>query len=172
MMDIKQMNTAQFWELIQKRMSKFGGIVRPLKNLFNEGKELIGQIYNLNTILILKDNREIIEYLRIRDALITQQYILESILNYHESNGKSRGSYLIHREKLNKSLNEKFVVPPGELEQFKFIISDINLEDKIQTIQSHTGTINFEWEPVRGIPHEFSWFENVLKDFSNGKIFN
>jgi succinate dehydrogenase/fumarate reductase flavoprotein subunit len=172
MMNIEQMNPTQFWEHIQNRMSKFGGIVRPLKELFDEVKQLKHEIYNLNTILILKDNREIIEYLRIRDALLTQQYILESILNYHKSNGKSRGSYLIHRDKLNKSLNERYGIPPGELVQFKFIISEINLENKIQTIQSNDGIIKFEWEKNRDIPIEHSWFENVWKDFSNGKIFS
>ena len=153
-------------------MSKFGGIIRPLKDFFEEGKEIIKQIYNLKNILILRNNKEIIEYLRIRDALLTQQYILESILNYHESNGKSRGSYLILRDSLKEPLNERYIIPPGELKQFKFITSNNILEDKIQTIQYKAGIITFEWEKVRDIPNEFGWFENVWKDFSNGKIFN
>ena len=138
----------------------------------NEGKEIIKQIYNLKTILILKNNKEIVDYLRIRDALLTQQYILESIINYHESNGKSRGSSLILRETLKESLNERFIIPPGDLKQFKFITNDINLEDKIQTISSPAEIITCEWENVRDIPNEFGWFENVWKDFSNGRIFN
>ena len=121
---------------------------------------------------MLKNNKDIVEYLRIRDALLTQQYILESILNYHESNGKSRGSYLIIRDALNESFNERYIIPPGELKQFKFITNDVNLEDKIQTINSQAGIITFEWEERRDIPNEFGWFENVWKDFSNGKIFN
>jgi len=171
-MNLEQMTPAQFWEQIQDRMSKFGGIIRPLKGLFDEGKEIIKQIYNLKTILILKNNKEIVDYLRIRDALLTQQYILESIINYHESNGKSRGSSLILRETLKESLNERFIIPPGDLKQFKFITNDINLEDKIQTISSPAEIITCEWENVRDIPNEFGWFENVWKDFSNGRIFN
>ena len=152
-------------------MSKFGGIIRPSKDLFEEGTQIIKQIYNLNTILILQNNQEIIEYLRIRDALLTQQYVLESILNFHESNGQSRGSYLILRDTLNESFNETYVIPPGDLKQFKFIRSNNILKDKIQTIQSQAGIIKFEWEKVRDIPNEFGWFENVWKDFTDGTIF-
>ena len=171
LMNIDQMTPSQFWEKIQDRMSKFGGIIRPLKDLFEEGKQVINQIYNLNTILILQNNQEIIEFLRIQDALLTQHYILESILNFHESNGKSRGSYLILRDTLNESFNETYIIPPGDLKQFKFVISDNILKDKIQTIQTHTGIIKFEWEKVRDIPNEFGWFENVWKDFTDGTIF-
>ena len=171
LMNIDQMTPPQFWEKIQERMSKFGGIIRPSKDLFEEGTQIIKQIYNLNTILILQNNQEIIEYLRIRDALLTQQYVLESILNFHESNGQSRGSYLILRDTLNESFNETYVIPPGDLKQFKFIRSNNILKDKIQTIQSQAGIIKFEWEKVRDIPNEFGWFENVWKDFTDGTIF-
>ena len=171
MLNIEHLNITQLWENIQNRMSKFGGIIRPLKNLFEEGKNIIHQLYNLKTIIILEINKDIIDYLRLKDALLTQQYILESILNYHESNGKSRGSYLILRDKLNESINERFIVPSGDLEQFKFIISYINLKEKIQTIQSDAGIISFKWENVREIPSEIGWFENVWKEYSEGKVF-
>jgi succinate dehydrogenase/fumarate reductase flavoprotein subunit len=162
---------SQILNQIRIRTSKFGGIVRTLENLFEEGKNLIKQLYNLNSIMLIKNNLEILDYLRIKDALITQQFILESILDYHEQKGRSRGSYLIHRDTLESSLNERYIVPHGDLNQFKFITSDNNLRNKIQTIQSHAGIIKIDWEKVREIPDKFSWFENVWKDFSEGKTF-
>ncbi|MFX0072603.1 MAG: FAD-binding protein, partial [Candidatus Hermodarchaeota archaeon] len=169
--NINQMTPSQLWEQIQDRMSKYGGIIRGIKGLFEESKKIIKELYNLKNILTLDNNSEIIEYFRIKDALLTQQYILDSILNYHESKGKSRGSYLIIRDQLIDSLNEKFIIPPGDLAQFKFITSNINLKSKIQTINSHAGIINFNWEKVRKIPTEIGWFENVWKKFLEDKIF-
>ncbi len=156
---------------IHNRMSKYGEIIRPMENLFEEIKKLNTQIKNLNNILFLKSNKEIIDYLRIKDALITQQFFLESILNYHEQYGKSRGSFLILRKILNSTYDEKYIIPPGELGRFKFITSKISLKLKIQTIQSELGIININWEKIRKIPDQFGWFENVWKDYSEGKYF-
>ena len=168
---IDQLNPSQVWEQIWDRMSKFGGIIRPLKNLLEEGKNIIQQLYNLSTTLILESNRDVIDYLRIKDTLLTQQYIIESILNYHKSSGQSRGSYLILRDKLNQAYNEEYVIPPGKLEQFKFIKSDINLKNKIQTIKSEAGIINLKWEDVREIPSDLGWFEHVWRDYLDGEVF-
>ena len=153
-------------------MSKFGAIIRPIKDLFEEGKNLIKQIYDLNKLILLKNNKDVIDYLRVKDALITQQFFLESILDYHEQNGKSRGSYLILRNSLNSSFNERFITPPGNLERFKFITSDISLIEKIQTIQFKFGVISINWEDVREIPNKFGWFENVWKVYTEGKFFH
>jgi len=156
----------QILEQIHERMSKYGGILRPLEGLFEVKKELIFQITNLDSLIQLKNNQEIIDYFHIKDALITQQFFIEAILNYHKSRGNSRGSFLILRDKLDDTINERYLIPPGDLAHFKFIVSDIDLKDKIQTIQSQNGTIKIEWEKIRTIPKEFGWFENVWKSFS------
>ena len=171
LMNVEQLTPTQFWAKIQNRMSKLGGILRPLKNLIEEGKNIIHEIYNLKIVLILENNKEIIDYLRIKDALLAQQFFLESILNYHEFKGKSRGSYLILRENLDESYNKEFLTTPSELSKFKFIKSDRNLKKKIQAVQTQMGMVSLSWEAVRKIPSDFGWFENVWKDFTDGKIF-
>ena len=50
-------------------------------------------------------------------------------------------------------------------------MSDINFKEKIQTIESDVGIISFKWENVREIPSEIGWFENVWKEYSEGKVF-
>jgi succinate dehydrogenase/fumarate reductase flavoprotein subunit len=156
---------------IQNRMSKYAGIIRPMASITEKIEEINKQIENFDTIIELESNIELIDYLRIKDALITQKLFLESILNYHENNGSSRGCYLILRDELNHSLNEYYTILPEHLNRFKFIKSDNLLFDKIQTIQYQTGKTHIKWERVREIPKEDSWFENIKKDFANGKIF-
>ena len=37
--------------------------------------------------------------------------------------------------------------------------------------KSDAGIISFKWENVREIPSEIGWFENVWKEYSEGKVF-
>ena len=168
---IKNLAPNDILKHIQNRMRKYAGIIRPMASISEEIEKINKQIDNLDIIIELESNKELIDYLRIKDALITQKFFLESILNYHENNGSSRGSYLILRDELNHFLNEQHIIPPENLNRFKFIKSDNLLLDKIQTIQSQAGITNIEWERVRDIPKEDMWFENIWKDFANGKVF-
>jgi len=168
----KRIDPGIFLEEIKNRMEKFGGITRPLQGLYEEGKKVIKDLYNLKSLIRVQSNQQLLDYLQVKDALLTQQYILGSILNYHISYGKSRGSFLILRDKLNPIYNERYIVPPNDLNELKFITSDIKLQDKIQTINSFQGILKFDWEPIREIPKSLGWFENVWKQFKNDKIYD
>ncbi len=167
----KLISPFQMLSKIQNRMSKFGGIIRDLKGLKEEVRKVQNELKILNFQILINNNKEIIDYFRIKDALFTQLLILNSILDYHEKNGKSRGSYLILRQRLNDSINEKTIEPPGKLKQFGFVSSNINLKNRIQTIRLQKNGIKIVWEEVRDVPKELGWFENVWKDYSNGRIF-
>jgi len=155
---------------IRKRMAYYGSIIRPLEGLSEEINEIKKQLREFSSIIEIDNNRKILSYLRVKDALKTQECILNSILNYHQFRGKSRGSYLIIKKALDTSLNERYITPPRDLEQFKYIISDIDLKNRIQTVEKSQGKMNFNWEAVRPIPTEFGWFETVWKKFKNRKI--
>jgi hypothetical protein len=152
-------------------MSKYASIIRPLKGLEEEIQNVQQQLKDLNQSIKIINNKDIIEYFRVKDALLTQLLILKSILNYHEVHGSSRGSYLILRDNLNSIYNEKYVYPPGNLKQLKYITSHLDLTKKIQTIQYIKESFNIKWEKVREIPSTISWFENTWKDFINGRIY-
>jgi succinate dehydrogenase/fumarate reductase flavoprotein subunit len=156
---------------IQERMSKYACIIRPLNNLESELEIVQDQLINLENLLKISRNLEIIDYFHIRDVLLTQLLFLKAILNYHQSYGRSRGSFLILRENLDPSISEMLVVPPGYLKEYKFIHNNLDLSKKIQTVQWKNGKILVDWEEVRDIPREFGWFENVWKDFTNRKIY-
>lgn len=161
---------SQILTQIRKRMANYGSIIRPLEGLYEEINEIKKQLREFSSIIEIDNNRKILSYLRVKDALKTQECILNSILNYHQSRGRSRGSYLIIRKDLDTSLNERYIAPPCDLEQFKYIIGDIDLKNRIQTVEKSQGKMNFNWEAVRPIPTEFGWFETVWKKFKNRKL--
>lgn len=161
----------QILKEIRNRMAKYGSILRPLNGLSKELKMIETEISNLPSIIGIESHQDIILYFRIKDALKTQEFILKAILNYHKLNGKSRGSYLIIRDELNPSMNEQYIYPPKELKQFKFIKSDIDFKNKIQTIKASNGAIEFKWEERRSIPKAIGSFETIWKRFKNNKVF-
>ena len=156
---------------IQNKMSKYATIIRPFKDLESEIETIQEQINNILKLIVLESGTDIIDFLRVKDALLTQLFFLKAILNYNHSYGRSRGSYLILREKLKESLSEMYILPPGHLKEYKFIHNNLDLSKKIQTLQWKNSEILIEWENLREIPSEFGWFENVWKDFLNRKTF-
>lgn len=164
------------FEAIHKRMSRFASIIRPKEGLLDMIGEGINQYSNLKKHIKIESNQEIIDYFRIKNALINEFYVLHSILAYHDSKGGSRGSFIIVRNDLDDKINEEYVIPHEHLVCYKFIQSDNTFIDKIQTIQKKEGAIfphplDIKFENVREIPEEKGWFETVWKDFSNDKIF-
>ncbi|NVM38146.1 MAG: FAD-binding protein [Candidatus Lokiarchaeota archaeon] len=156
---------------IQNRMSKYATIIRPLKGLESEILTIQNQLNSITKVIKLEKNTEIIDYLRVKDSLLTHFFFLKAILDYHFSNGRSRGSYLILREKLLDSLSEMYILPPGYLKDYKFIHNNLDLSKKIQTLQWKDKQVLIKWENTRDIPSDFGWFENVWKDFLNRKAF-
>jgi len=157
---------------IQDRMSKYGAIFRPLKDLDHEISIIQNQFNHINKISVIKNNTELIEFFQVKDALLTQLIFLKAILDYHHSLGRSRGSYLILRNKLDESVSERYVTPPGNLKNYRFILNNLDLSNKIQTIQWKDGKILVDWEDVRGIPSKSGWFENIWKKFEKKEIYD
>ncbi|MFX1390081.1 MAG: FAD-binding protein [Promethearchaeota archaeon] len=149
---------------IQYRMSKYATIIRPLNGLESEISIIQDQLNNTAKLIKVNSNEEIIDYLQVRDALLTQLLFLKSILDYHQLYGRSRGSYLINRENLNTAISEMYIIPPSYLKDYKFIYNELDLSKRIQTIQWKNGQTLIEWEDVREIPSEFGWFENIWKE--------
>ena len=158
-----------FLNQIQNRMSNYATIIRPLKSLESEIENIQKQLNNIINLIALENQREIIDFYRTKDALLTQLLFLKAILNYHLSNGRSRGSYLILREKLQESLSEMYILPPKYLKEYKFIHNKVDLSKKIQTLQWKDGKVLINWEDIREVPTEFGWFENVWKEFLKNK---
>ncbi|MBQ7487726.1 MAG: oxidoreductase, partial [Clostridia bacterium] len=101
---------------------------------------------------------------RIRDLLVSQQVYLEAIDNYIACGGTSRGSCLITDESGEKPLES---LP----ECFRFSLEDRGFGDKIQEMTYHPEGSTAHWRPVRPIPDEATWFEQVWRDYRNNSIY-
>ena len=176
MLCLKNMNNKERFapnkilELIQNRMEKYAGILRPKEGLEGELKNIRLQIQNQAEIISIKKASELIKYFQIRDSLITQYLFFSAIHDYHNRSGQSRGSFLILRKELNKALGERLISLPENLYAYNYIKSEVDLSNQIQTISFKNNQINLEWVKVRDIPESSSWFESVWKDFNDGKI--
>lgn len=168
-----------FISLMRERMEKYGAIVRTLTGLKQEINQLKKNILDLNENISLQNNKELITYFKLRNSLLMQFLILSSIMEYHQSFGKSQGSYIIIRENLNSVYGENRIVLHENIEQFNFIKSNRNLRNKIlqikllnpNNIQKDALSIELLWKEIKDIPKTMSWFENTWKKYKNGEVF-
>ncbi|MHA1688808.1 MAG: FAD-binding protein [Promethearchaeota archaeon] len=169
-----------FLNQLREIMEKYGGIIRPLEGLEEKIKLLKHWYINFNQIVSLESNKDLIRYFKIKNSLLMELFILTSILEYHHANGRSRGSYIIIRDTLNPIHAEEKIIPCEQLQQYGFIKSKRNLNNKILTVSLDSSRnnsidplpIKCEWVNVRPIPEISSWFENTWKDFVQNKIFD
>jgi succinate dehydrogenase/fumarate reductase flavoprotein subunit len=174
-----KLNAEEILLLIQERMERYGTFIRPMENLEKEIETIQNQLANLSTTVRIKNNLEVLDYFKIKDKLTTQLVFLKSILEYHKKNGGSRGSYLIIRPDLSENANQRFIEPPGNLKQFKYIVNNLDLTDKILTIQlnkemtksNKTLFFDVNWVEVRKIPKDIGWFETTWKKFNEKDIY-
>ncbi len=175
----KKQSLENYIDQMRNRMAKFGGIIRPYKGLEQELNHLFSTIIHLNSMVDIETNKNIIPYFKLKDSLLMQYFILNSIKEYHHSFGNSRGSCIIIRDTLNPLYEEKRVILPGKLQKYNFIQSNRNLSDQILTIQLKESkgdskqpvSMTLGWNKVREIPKVSTWFENTWKDYENGKIY-
>ena len=101
---------------------------------------------------------ELKKVFKLRDNLIAQKCYACAMLNYAWQGGKSRGSALYH--------NEDGVKPYVYLpDLFTFLTDDGSKDSLIQEMDYRDGECSFNWRPVRPIPQEDDFFENVWREF-------
>lgn len=151
---------------IQKRMTECGGIIRnskAVKRAVNEAKALNSTITNRIRILSAK---ELPSAFKILDLCLTHWIYLEALSEYLEKGGKSHGSFLV--------LDLKGEKPCAELEdewRFRLTDDDAFVSQRILEIGLKEGTsILKKWAHIRPIPRDKTWFEQVWKEFREGKI--
>jgi len=137
---------------------------------FREEKEIASFIPVVQTALkefwanaIVSNVAELPEVFRNYDMLVCQYTYLHSMLEHIQKGGKSRGSYVI-------------VEQGGELgfahEQLKFAYSTNDELGGVTCVTTYNnGAVENAWQPVRPIPVEDGWFENVWAQYRAGEIY-
>lgn len=149
---------------MQQRMSKVGAHIRNPLEVEEALKEAKAHYELLKSgDISLKTNSEIVDYFQNRQLALTQIAVLQSIFHYINSNGGSRGSYLI-LDNQGELISDKL--------QWKSRAENKKLRDYTLEYQYLDGTHHAQLIPVREIPEDQDWFENVWKSYVQKDIFN
>lgn len=165
-----EQSSTGLYELVSRlraRMTRAGAHIRNADNVEIALKECSEDLTYFNSSLEGLGANDLPDAFRARDMLITQFVYLSAIREYIKKGGKSRGSYLI------KDVSGR--LPTQSLpEEFRYSIDDSGLMKQVCEISlEKKGGIfccRTEWKPVRSIPEEENWFENVWNEYMKGGI--
>lgn len=150
---------------IQERMSCSAGFMRSeleVKEAAAEATKLWEQVQN-NGINAPPD--EIHSAFEVYHLTLTSRCFLESISDYIDNSGGSRGSFMIIDPQGNKGAECK----KGRL--FQYREENLALRKKIQNVSYNKSQLSISYEEVRPLPEDESWYETTWNDWKNKAIF-
>ncbi|NBH71661.1 FAD-binding protein [Clostridiaceae bacterium] len=149
---------------LRRRMTQYGASIRSaggLKTAIQENRaqwEALAECHRISAPGELKD------LYKLRQLLVSQFVYLQAMMDYDENVGISRGSYLVY--------HPQGTLPNSRLgEEFR----NITKETDTATLQEisydkASESCHIWWRPVRPIPEENNWFENVWKNYRENAI--
>ena len=161
----EESNLAERCDAMQIRMTDCGAHIRSLEKIDRAIRECLVEIESFASETTIATNREIPRAFLNRDILITQYVYLCAIREFSRKGGGSRGSYLVQDK------NGKLPLPSLP-EDFRFSLDDGNLLKNVCEIVLDANTMECacEWKPVRPIPSDDNWFENVWTEYRKGNV--
>ncbi|NJD03040.1 MAG: FAD-binding protein [Ruminiclostridium sp.] len=152
---------------LRARMSRAGAHIRNSDDVEAAIMECGEDLTNFDCYIEGLSVNDLPDAFRARDMLITQFVYLSAIREYIKKGGKSRGSYLI-RDASGR------LPAQGLPEELRYSIDDGRLIKQVCEISLEKKGGAFccrtEWMPVRPIPEENSWFENVWNEYMKDRI--
>jgi len=165
---------SNIWEIrkrMQERMTGCGAHIRSYEEVVKAIYETAEELKDMVDRSRISCMRELPEVFRNIDIAITQYVYLNAIKEYIEKGGKSRGSYLIHDDKgilPTETLPELFRFSISNDDYLQKIVNEIKIEGNegnFDIIKKEDIKIISEWKPVRPIPQNKYWFENIWREF-------
>ncbi|MBZ5496372.1 MAG: FAD-binding protein [Acidobacteriia bacterium] len=162
-----QRTCTEYGHEIRQRMSRHGAQMR-------NPDEIRGAIENawlafkeIKSNSQIDDRREVPLAFRTVELALTHAVYLEAIGEYLDRGGKSRGSYLVLGRDGELSCGDI-----GDSWRFSMVESEAFVSRHILELEIDSDyRIHKSWVPVRPIPKVNDWFENVWKDYLDGKLF-
>ncbi|MDD3347857.1 FAD-binding protein [Oscillibacter sp.] len=151
--------TAQgLWAQAQKNMSRVGGPIRDLRRIQEEMDAVRGHLENFCEETRAVDIPGLGQAYHYRDALICQLTYLGAMADYIAAGGKSRGSAMYR--------DDEGARPYAALpELFTYALDEEAFDNVVQLAHYKAGRCTYTWRPVRPIPREDDFFENVWRDY-------
>ena len=153
-----QGNVRALWAQAARRMSECGAAIRDGGAIAVYLAEVKAQLASFERNVTASEAAELRWVYRLRDILISQYAYLAAMLDYMQQGGKSRGSAL-YTDPAGKK-------PYAQLpDAFTFVLDDGSRGGRVQEILYRDGACVFEWRPVRPIPKDDDFFENVWREY-------
>lgn len=100
-------------------------------------------------------------YYKLRDTLVTQEAVLTAMIDYADKVGDTRGSALYS--------DEKGALRVGLPELFRFVGENGDARSKVQETRLSDEGFECSWRPVRPIPADGDFFENIWRTYRENK---
>jgi len=155
---------AQEREEMQTRMSKVAAHIRrreDVEQALTEAKEQWQRLRDGE--VALRGQEELVAFFQDRQLVLLQVAVLTGIEDYLRRGGGSRGSYLVLADEGQELI-------PG-FKQWRALPEREDLRQQIQRIRFDGEQFHVEWIPVRPIPVDDFWYENVWEEYRQGKVF-
>ncbi|HHW49189.1 MAG TPA: FAD-binding protein, partial [Clostridiaceae bacterium] len=160
-------NIQQMRKSFQVRMTRAGDHIRSLEGVTAAIKDCLKDMKEFDNNVKVSGIKDLPHVFKNRDILISQFVYLNAIKEYIEKGGKSRGSYLVRDEKGKLPI-------PGLPEEFRFSLDNgelLNLTCEMELLKENGEyKCRAYWKPVRPVPSEDNWFENVWNAYMRKEI--
>ncbi len=160
----KEYNIDVLLHKAQRTMSDHASAIRNRSMMEEAVKEAKYKLENLTDIAGVEKPSQLFLYCKLKDVLLTQIACLTAMVDYSNVAADTRGSSLYYDK--NGSLRE------GLDEKFRFREENPVNRDKVQEVWMEDGYWKTQWRPVRSIPADDDFFENVWKSYrENQNVF-
>ena len=146
----------------QERMSRYCSAFREPASVHRAKEETGKALRDLDQIRIAKPE-QLKTLFRYRDILVTQRIMLSAVEDYMQAGGGSRGSAMYTDP---SGMHPHRMLP----EAFTYRLDHGKTGNWIQEIWLREDAVEVSWRPVHPIPREDDFFENVWRDFREGRF--
>ena len=148
----------EVWNAVGVGMSEHGAAIRNAEQIAVYRKQVQQQLADLPGAVQVQKPADLQWLFRLRETLICQNAYLAAMEDYIANGGKSRGSALYTDPAGRKPYD---ALP----DTFTFVLDDGSRGDLVQEVAYRNGACAFEWRPVRPIPEDDDFFENVWRAY-------
>lgn len=145
----------------QRRMSDYAAAIRNKENMTKAIEEIKAEIEDLSQNAKIKDRSQIYRYYKLKDILITQEAVVEALIDYADTVGATRGSALY--------FDENGECRDGLEDIFRFTPENGATQSKVQELIKTDDGFQTDWRNVRPIPETQDFFENVWQSYRENK---
>lgn len=160
-----QGNVRVLWDAAAARMSRVGAAIRDPSAIRPAVCEVEQELASFSETVRAAAPTELRRVFRLREILLCQYVYLSVMLDYVQHGGRSRGSALYTDPAGTKPYDD---LPDA----FTFVLDDGGRAGLIQEAVWNGGACTFTWRPVRPIPDDDDFFENVWRSYrENQNVF-